>query len=89
MPGAGARAPAGWNHLVYAWCLRDKLPALSIPLLGADQAVLDLQVCFDVAYDGTGAEEEAGYEAAPRSPPLVAGDAAWVEARLRERGMRK
>ncbi len=29
--------PTGWNHLVYAWSLRDPLPLLPIPLLGADQ----------------------------------------------------
>ena len=30
--------PTGWNHLLYAWGLRDSLPVLPIPLLGEDQA---------------------------------------------------
>ena len=38
--------PTGWNHLLYAWGLRDPLPRLSIPLLGTDQALLDVGRMF-------------------------------------------
>src|SRR5579862_2167673 len=43
--------PTGWNHLLYAWGLREPLPMLPIPLLGADQAKLELSACFAIAYD--------------------------------------
>jgi hypothetical protein len=50
--------PRGWNHLVYAWTLRDPLSILPIPLLGADQAHLDLGTCFTTAYDRIAADDE-------------------------------
>ena len=48
----------GWNHLLYAWALREPLPVLPIPLLGDDQARLDLGGCFAVAYDRIAADDE-------------------------------
>ena len=53
--------PTGWNHLVYAWGLRDPLPPLPIPLLDAEQVRLDLGVCFRAAYDRIAADDEADY----------------------------
>ena len=81
--------PTGWNHLVYAWSLRDPLPLLPIPLLGADQAQLDLGRCFTVAYDRIAADDEVNYDAAPPSPPLRKSDASWMGRLLREHGLRK
>jgi hypothetical protein len=81
--------PTGWNHLVYAWALRDPLPVLPIPLLGADQARLDLGRCFAVAYDRIAADDEVDYGAAPPLPPLSKSAAAWLGQLLRERGLRK
>src|SRR5439155_23236483 len=75
----------GWNHLLYAWALRDPLPVLPIPLLGEDQARLDLGACFAVAYDRIAADDEVDYAAAPPPPPLRKSDAAWVTRLLRER----
>ncbi len=79
----------GWNHLLYAWALRDALPMLPIPLLGADQVRLDLGACFGTAYERIAADEEVDYGAAPPPPPLGRGDAAWMGQLLRERGLRK
>lgn len=79
----------GWNHLVYAWTLRDPLPLLPIPLLGADQAKLALAACFAVAYDRIAAEDEVDYGAAPPPPPLRKNDSEWVGQLLRARGFRK
>jgi hypothetical protein len=79
----------GWNHLLYAWALRDPLPVLPIPLLGEDQAQLDLGACFAVAYDRIAADDEVDYSAAPPPPPLRKSDAAWVSRLLRERGLSK
>lgn len=80
--------PTGWNHLVYAWGLRDPLPRLPIPLLGADQALLDLGSCFQEAYDRTAADTEADYAGSPPPPPLRRRDLAWAEALLRQDGLR-
>jgi hypothetical protein len=81
--------PTGWNHLVYAWGLREPLPVLPIPLLGDDQAKLDLAACFSVAYDRIAAEDEVDYGAAPPPPSLRKADSEWVGQLLRARGLRK
>ncbi len=81
--------PTGWNHLVYAWALRDALPVLPIPLLGEDQAQLDLGRCFSVAYDRIAADDEVNYAGDPPPPPLSKNEAAWIDRLLREHGLRK
>jgi hypothetical protein len=81
--------PTGWNHLVYAWGLRDSLPVLPVPLLGAEQAQLDLGRCFAVAYDRIAADTEVDYGAEPPSPPLPKSNNAWIGQLLRERGLRQ
>jgi len=80
--------PTGWNHLAYAWGLRDPLPTIPIPLLGTDQAFLDLAGCFRVAYDRIAADEEAEYAAMPPPPPLRSEDWTWTEELLRQHGLR-
>lgn len=81
--------PSGWHHLAYGWNLCDPLPPLPIPLLGNDQAVLDLGACLRVAYDSIGAEIEAGYDADPPPPPLRDEDREWVDRILRDLGLRR
>jgi Protein of unknown function (DUF4058) len=81
--------PTGWNHLVYAWTLRDPLPVLPIPLLGKDQAQLDLGTCFTAAYDRIAADDEVNYDLDPPPPALGKTHAAWLGQLLRERGLRK
>jgi uncharacterized protein DUF4058 len=81
--------PTGWNHLLYAWTLRDPLPLLPIRLLGEDQVQLDLGRCFAVAYDRIAADDDVDYKTAPPPPPLRRSDAAWMGRLLRERGLRK
>jgi hypothetical protein len=80
--------PAGWNHLVYGWALRDALPRLPSPLLGADHAVVDLGACFRAVHDAIAADDEADYTLEPPPPPLPEADGAWVDALLREKGLR-
>src|SRR5262249_2382511 len=80
--------PNGWQHLLYPWKLRDSLPILPIPLLGRDRASLDLGACFREAYERTGADDEAGYNDAPPPPAFAADDLAWIDALLREKGLR-
>jgi hypothetical protein len=79
----------GWNHLVYAWALRDPLPVLPIPLLGEDQVQLDLGHCFSVAYDRIAADDEVDYGAEPSPPACSKSDAIWIGRLLRERGLRR
>jgi hypothetical protein len=81
--------PTGWNHLLYTWALRGPLPLLPIPLLGQDQAQLDLGRCFSVAYDRIAAEDEFEYGAEPPPPALRKGDSTWLDQRLRECGLHK
>jgi hypothetical protein len=80
--------PTGWSHHVYAWGLRDPLPLLPVPLLGVDQALLDLGACFRDAYDRIAADDEADYAGLPPPPPLSADDLAWAEGLLRQGGLR-
>jgi hypothetical protein len=79
----------GWNHLVYAWALRDPLPVLPIPLLGEDQARLNLGDCVAVAYDRIAADDEVDNGAEPPLPPLRKSDAVWMGRLLRQCGLRK
>jgi hypothetical protein len=81
--------PTGWNHLLYAWALRDALPLLPVPLLGEDQALLDLAGCFASAYERIAADDEVDYNAQPPGPPLSKSDTAWLNNLLRERGLRR
>jgi Protein of unknown function (DUF4058) len=81
--------PTGWNHLMYAWTLRDHLPVLPIPLLDKDQAQLDLRRCFAVAYDRIAADDEVDYAAKPPLPLIRKSDIPWIGQLLREGGFRK
>lgn len=78
----------GWEHSVYAWRLREPLMQLPIPLLGSDQAVLDLAACFGESYNRIAADDEADYTADPPPPPLTPEDRQWADEVLRERGLR-
>jgi hypothetical protein len=81
--------PTGWNHLLYAWALREPLPLLPIPLLGEDRVQLNLGACFAAAYDRIAADDEVDYATDPPPPALGKSDASWMGRLLRERGLRK
>lgn len=80
--------PTGWRHLLYPWKLREPFPRLPIPLLGSDQATLDLGVCFREAFERTAAHTEADYANAPPPPALSAENTAWIDTLLRQKGLR-
>jgi hypothetical protein len=64
---------------VYAWSLRQRLPAIPVPLAGEDEAVaLDLQAVFDIVYDRTGYDYSLDYRR-PVEPALREADAAWAK----------
>jgi hypothetical protein len=71
----------------YAIRLRERLPAIRVPLRPGDtDAVLDLQALIQQAY-ANGAYDDLDYAADPM-PPLPAEDAAWADELLRKAGKR-
>lgn len=80
--------PSGWHHQLHTWSMRAPLPAIPIPLLGNDRAVLDLAACFRQAYDRIAADDEAGYDDDPPAPALKPKDRIWVDRLLRKHGFR-
>jgi hypothetical protein len=78
-PGAAYLQPIG---------LRDRLPAISIPLRQKDPKVtIDLQTLVERAYS-TGRYHRRLDYSKPCDPPLEAGDDSWADALLRGAGMR-
>lgn len=74
---------------VYRVPLRERLPAIRIPLRPTDPDVpLDLQALIDQCYRNGGYDEDLDYEAEP-DPPLDATDASWADALLRQAGRRR
>jgi Protein of unknown function (DUF4058) len=77
--------PGVWE--VYQPALRDRLPAIRIPLRESDtDVVLDLQKLVDSAYAG-GAYNDIDYTRDPE-PPLTGDDAVWADQLLRQQGKR-
>ncbi len=73
---------------VYRVSLRERLPAIRIPLRPTDaDAVLDLQPLIDQAYVN-GRYHTIDYRINP-VPALQGDDAVWAEALLREKGLRR
>ena len=72
---------------IFRVSLRERLPAIPIPLRPADaEVIVDLQPILDQCYRN-GGYDDIDYRVAP-SPPLEADDAAWADALLREQGLR-
>jgi hypothetical protein len=73
---------------VYRTSLRERLPAIRVPLRETDpDARLDLQELIDKAYENGGYDAEIDYRVDP-FPPLQGDDAQWADALLREKGLR-
>ncbi len=71
---------------VFAWSLRDRLPALPIPLAVDDADVrLDLQAAMNTAYDDAGYDYSLDY-GIPVSPRLTTEETAWAEEALKQSG---
>ena len=71
-----------WNRRfeIYPVRLRDRLPVVSVPLVGGDEPVpLDLQAVFDAAYEDGPYRKRVNYgNLAAIAPPLSPEDAAWA-----------
>jgi hypothetical protein len=62
--------------------LRDRLPAVPVPLAGDDpDALLDLQAAFTTTYDRAGYDYALNYRRAVE-PPLEASLADWVRSEV-------
>ena len=70
---------------LYPIALRERLPAISVPLRSYDPAdvVLDLQPLVDAVYANSGWKRSR--HTAPLDPPLSAEDAAWAAGCLRSK----
>lgn len=67
---------------VYAWTLRDRLPAIPVPLASGEPDVsLDLQEAFTKTYDRSGYDYALDYRRAVE-PPLDASTSDWVRTML-------
>lgn len=76
----------GWAE-IYPLSLRDRLPAIRIPLRQTDADVpLELQTLVDLAYEN-GSYDDTDYRQ-PLEPPLAPADAAWADEWLRAKGVR-
>jgi hypothetical protein len=81
----------GWKNLEFEYYripLRERLPAIAIPLRQADSDIaLDLQALLDECCDEGRYVEDIDYREEP-DPPLDPDDASWADALLRERAFR-
>jgi hypothetical protein len=86
-----ACAQRGWKPTaveVYAISLRERLPAIKIPLRPIEDDVpLDLQALIEQCYEN-GAYDSINYRKDP-DPPLAGSDARWAATLLRRKGLRK
>jgi hypothetical protein len=74
---------------VWPLSLREPIPPVPVPLRHPDpDIVLDLGAALQQVYRGARYERRVDYRAAPPPPELSAEDAAWLDAHLRERGLR-
>lgn len=81
------RATQPFEREVYPARLRDRLPAIKVPLRPTDaDVVLDLQPLVDQCHE-RGRYHLLNYRV-ELSPPLAADDAVWLDRLLREHGLR-
>jgi hypothetical protein len=74
---------------VWAWTVRNRMPRIAIPLEpGVPDVVLDLQPALDRIYDAGRLAQQIDYTRDPE-PPFTGEDAAWLDALLREKGLRQ
>jgi len=77
-----SRAPLRPKVDVYAWLLRQRIPAVRIPLKPGDpEIVLDVQSILNQAYDRLRYSSTLD-DTRPLRPPLSPADSAWLQERL-------
>jgi Protein of unknown function (DUF4058) len=82
----------GWEHpeaSLHAFSIRQAIPAITVPLQWSEAEVsLSVGELLAQVYDRARYDLRVDYKAAPPEPALSAEDAAWVDALLREKGLR-
>jgi len=74
---------------VWPIALREALPVVPVPLTYPDPDVpLELNRVLHQVYRNARYERQIDYRAAPPPPDLLLDDTAWLDAQLRERGLR-
>jgi hypothetical protein len=78
------------NARLTTFGIRQPIPAVSVPLRRTEaEASLAVGELLAQVYDRARYDLRLDYKAPPPEPALSADDAAWVEALLREKGLRK
>jgi len=81
------RGTESYRFEYYGIPLRQRLPAIRVPLRSADtDAVLDIQALVEHAY-ANGAYDDLDYSCEPK-PPLSGEDATWADELLKQAGKR-
>jgi len=82
----------GWEHpdaSLHAFSLREAIPVVPVPLKWNEKEVsLAVGELLAQVYDRARYDLRVDYQAAPPEPALSVEDAAWMEALLREKGLR-
>lgn len=83
------RAGQGSTFEVWMRSVRERLPRVRVPLAEKEpDVVVDLQAALDRCYDAGPYRRRVDYHK-ESAPPLGPADAAWADALLREKGLRK
>jgi hypothetical protein len=83
------RGGEGGRFEVWTITLQQRLPRIPVPLADGDpDVVFDLQALFDRVFDEGEHADEVDYQPDPTGP-LGPADAEWVDALLRQRGLRR
>jgi hypothetical protein len=82
----------GWEHpdaSLHPFGIREAIPPITVPLQwNKAEMTLTLGDLLAQVYDQARYDLRVDYKAAPPEPALSAADAAWMEALLREKGLR-
>jgi hypothetical protein len=82
------RGGTGLTYNFWPVSLQSVLPRVYVPLTGEfPDAVLDLQACFDRAYEAGPYRRRVDYRREP-TPPLTPEKSAWADQLLRAKGLR-
>ncbi|MCS7208452.1 MAG: DUF4058 family protein [Fimbriimonadales bacterium] len=83
------RADEPERFLLYPRTVRERLPVIPIPLaIGEGEVALDLQALFNQCYEDGAYGDVVDYRELPPPPPFSAEDVAWMDALLRQKGLR-
>lgn len=84
-----SRVDDPWHFWLYPRTVRERLPVIPIPLaVGDGFARLDMQAVVNQCYEDGAYEATLDYREPPPPPPFSAEDEAWLDALLREQGLR-